>query len=225
MPTRHFHILSALFVTTLIVSNIIAGKVAAFGSLFLPAAVIVFPVSYILSDVLTEVYGYAAMRRVIWLGFACNLVAVAVMSIAVALPSAPFYEGQSAFAATLGTTPRILAASFVAYLVGEFANAYVLAKLKIRTQGKYLWLRTIGSTVIGEGLDSLLFISLAFWGVFPKGQLPTLILTQWLFKVAFETLATPLTYAIVGYLKGTDHTDHYDIGTNFSPIALIQQPQ
>ncbi len=218
--SRNFQVLSGLFIMTLLVSNIIAGKIAAFGGLFLPAAVIVFPVSYILSDVLTEVYGYAAMRRVIWLGFVCNLIAVVIIAIAISLPSAPFYDGQSAFAAVLSAIPRILGASFVAYLAGEFANAYILAKMKIKTKGKYLWMRTIGSTIVGEGLDSLLFISIAFWGVLPASQLPTVILTQWLFKVAFETIATPLTYVVVGYLKRADQMDHYDIDTNFSPLSF-----
>ena len=225
-PTRfsgRFVILAGLFVTCLIVANIIAVKILAlpFG-LFVPAGVVVFPLSYLFGDVLTEVYGYAAARRVIWLGFACNLVAVAAIALAGALPAAPFWTHQTAYASILGFTPVLLLASFCAYVVGEFLNSFVLAKLKIATNGRWLWTRTIGSTLVGEGADTLIFITIAFGltGIFTPGQVLTAILVQWAFKVLYEVVATPLTYAIVTYLKRTERLDVYDVGTNFSPIAI-----
>ena len=212
MPTieRHstwFVILVALFVTSLIVANIIAVKLVLVAGLLLPAGVIVFPVSYILGDVLTEVYGYAQARRVIWLGFLCNLLAVAVIAVAGLLPAAPFWDGQEAFERILGATPRLLAASFVAYLIGELTNAYVLVRLKLATNGRFLWMRTIGSTLVGQGLDSAVFIVLAFAGVLPPAAILAAILTQWLVKSAYEALATPLTYAAVGFLKRVEDRD------------------
>ncbi len=218
-----FVILAGLFVTCLIVANIIAVKILAlpFG-LFVPAGVVVFPLSYLFGDVLTEVYGYAAARRVIWLGFACNLVAVAAIALAGALPPAPFWPGQSAYVSILGFTPVLLAASFCAYVVGEFLNSFVLAKLKIATKGRWLWTRTIGSTLVGEGADTLIFITIAFGltGIFAPGQVLTAILVQWTFKVLYEVVATPLTYAMVTYLKRAEGLDVYDVGTNFSPIVV-----
>jgi queuosine precursor transporter len=215
---NRFHIVSSLFIATLLVSNIIAVKIADIGGLFLPAAVLVFPVTYVLCDVLTEVYGFAATRRVIWMGFACNLLAALVIQLSIWLPAAPFYEASDAYASILGSTPRILTASFVAYLIGSFTNAVILAKLKVKTNGKHLWLRTISSTIIGEGLDSAIFISLAFWGIFEPAQVGMLILTQWLFKLAFEVVLTPVTYSVTGYLKRADKIDHFDRNTRFSPF-------
>ena len=221
MPqSKFFQLISALFVTCLIISNIIAVKIGAFGSYFLPVAVILFPITYIIGDVLTEVYGYAAARRAIWTGFFCNLLAVVAIWIAIKIPAAPFFINNQAFTDILGFTPRLLAASFVAYLIGQFANSTVLAKLKVRTQGKYLWMRTIGSTIVGEGLDSLVFISLAFYGVMPNAVIGPLILTKWAFKTLFEFVATPVTYAVVGYLKKTEQIDVYDRDTKFNPIKM-----
>lgn len=221
MPQSKFYqFISALFVTCLIISNIIAVKIGAFGSYFLPVAVILFPITYIIGDVLTEVYGYAAARRAIWTGFACNLVAVVAIWVSIQIPSAPFFPNQKAFTDILGFTPRLLVASFFAYLVGQFVNSYVLAKLKIKTNGKYLWVRTIGSTIVGEGLDSLIFISLAFYGVMPNSVMGTLIVTQWIFKILFEIAATPLTYVVVGYLKKTEQMDVYDRAINFNPVKF-----
>jgi uncharacterized integral membrane protein (TIGR00697 family) len=218
--SSRFVSLVALFVATLIASNIIAVKVVAIGSLILPAAIILFPVAYILGDVLTEVYGYAAARRVIWLGFLCNLLVVVEIWIAGLLPAAVFWEHQDAWTAVLGAAPRILLASFLAYLVGEFANAFVLAKLKVATAGRHLWLRTIGSTLVGQGLDSAVFITLAFAGILPAGALLTAIVTQWLVKTAYEAAATPATYAVVGWLKRAEGIDTLDRDTNFNPLAL-----
>ncbi|MEK6575420.1 MAG: queuosine precursor transporter [Chloroflexota bacterium] len=226
---RYYTAVTAIFVTCLIISNIIAVKIAAFGSLFLPAAVIIFPISYIFGDVLTEVYGYARARQTIWIGFGCNLLAVVAIWIGGALPTAPFWTAnaydapaaaQQAYEAILGFTPRLLAASFVAYLVGEFLNSFVLAKFKIATSGKHLWLRTISSTLVGQLADSCIFIIAAFAGILPNAALGQLVLTQWLFKSAYEALATPLTYVVVNFLKRAENEDYYDRDTNFNPIAL-----
>ncbi len=218
--SRRFVLLVALFVTCLIAANITAVKLIAVFGLLLPAAIVIFPISYILGDVLTEVYGYRQARRVIWLGFVCNLVVVATIWIGGVLPAAEFWDGQAAYERILGLAPRILLASFLAYLVGEFANAYVLAKMKIATQGRWLWARTIGSTLVGQGLDSLIFITLAFAGTIPTEALLGAVVTQWLVKSAYEALATPVTYAVVGHLKRSDGLDVYDRDTSFNPLAL-----
>ncbi|MBI4770375.1 MAG: queuosine precursor transporter [Chloroflexi bacterium] len=226
---RWFPTVTAVFVTTLVISNIIAVKLALIGGLALPAAVILFPVAYIFGDILTEVYGYARARQVIWTGFACNLLAVVAIWIAGRLPAAPFWTAalydspaaaQQAYDAILGFTPRLLLASFCAYLVGEFLNSYVLARLKVSTGGRYLWVRTIASTLVGEGVDSALFILLAFAGIFPTAALSQAILSQWLVKSAYEALATPLTYLAVNWLKRQEGLDVFDRETNFSPVAL-----
>jgi uncharacterized integral membrane protein (TIGR00697 family) len=215
-------VLSALFVTVLLTSNLIAVKLVAFGSWILPAAVIVFPLSYLFGDVLTEVYGYAVARRVIWLGFACNLVFVLVISLAGALPGAPFWQAsdQAAYNRILGFTPRLLAASFVAYLAGEFLNSFVMARLKILTSGRRLWTRTISSTVLGQALDSAIFITGAFVGILPASLLLRTIVTQWAFKSLYEIVATPLTYAVVGFLKRAERQDPFDVKTDFNPFTL-----
>ena len=226
---RWYNLITAIFVTTLIVSNIIAVKIVQIGPFYLPAAVILFPIAYIFGDVLTEVYGYARARQVIWTGFFCNLLAVIAIWIAGRLPGAPFWnlsvygsvtDAQQAYQAILGFTPRLLLASFLAYLVGEFLNSFVLAKLKVKTAGRFLWLRTISSTIVGQGADSLVFISVAFWGILPPGSLSTAILSQWLFKVIFEVVATPFTYWIVNTLKRSENEDYYDRETDFNPMAF-----
>ena len=212
----------ALFVTTLITANIMAVKLIEVAGLVLPAAIVIFPISYILGDVLTEVWGYRRARRVIWLGFTCNLLAVAAIALGGALPAAGFWDGQAAYDSILGAAPRILAASFLAYLVGEFANAYVLARMKVATKGRWLWSRTIGSTVIGQGLDSAVFMTVAFAGVIPPEALLGAVVTQWLVKTAYEALATPLTYAAVGFLKRREGVDVYDTETRFNPLSLME---
>lgn len=218
-------VLSALFVTVLLTSNLIAVKLVAFGPLTLPAAVIVFPLSYLFGDVLTEVYGYAVTRRVIWLGFACNAIFVLFILAAGALPGAAGAwdpAAQSAFDRILGFTPRLLVASFIAYVAGEFVNSFVMARLKIATQGRWLWTRTIGSTLIGQGLDSAIFIIGAFASVLPGSILLRTILYQWGFKTAYEIVATPLTYAVVTFLKRHEGQDPFDIGTDFNPFRLAR---
>jgi uncharacterized integral membrane protein (TIGR00697 family) len=225
---RWLPFITALFVTTLIISNIIAVKLVNLAAFFVPAAVILFPIAYIFGDVLTEVYGYARARQVIWTGFFCNLLAVAAIWIGGLLPSVPFWSAgnfntpqgaQQAYQAILGFTPRLLLASFIAYLIGEFLNSFVLAKLKLKTAGRFLWIRTIGSTLIGQGADSAVFITVAFAGIIPTGGLVQAILSQWFLKTAYETVATPLTYVIVNALKRAENEDYFDRETDFNPFA------
>jgi hypothetical protein len=188
--------------------------------LILPAAIIIFPISYIVGDVLTEVYGFQHARRAIWLGFFCNLVAVLALSVGQALPAASFWDGQESYERILGYAPRLLTASFLAYLVGEFVNSAILARMKIATKGRYLWARTIGSTLAGQALDSAIFITLAFAWTMSGADLVETIITQWLVKSAYEAAATPLTYAVVGFLKRKEGLDVYDRRTRFSPFSL-----
>jgi queuosine precursor transporter len=217
-----FVVVASLFVTCLLTANIIAVKLIVLFGFLVPAGVIIFPLSYLFGDVLTEVYGYGAARRVIWLGFACNMLAVIAIFLAGLAPAAPFWTSQAAYESILGFTPRLLLASFTAYLVGEFTNSFVLARMKIATKGRWLWTRTIGSTLLGEGLDTLIFISIAFWGIIPANLLLQAILTQWIFKVVYEVVATPFTYLVVGFLKRRENLDAYDDRTNFSPILFRQ---
>lgn len=211
-------VVTAVFITCLITANVIAIKIISLGPFVVPAALFVFPVSYIFGDILTEVYGYRWARRVIWLGFICNLIFVLFVGLGQILPSASFWNLQEAYETILGYTPRLLAASFCGYLVGEFTNSLILAKMKILTKGRWLWTRTIGSTIVGEGLDTAIFISLAFIGT--PLFVPVMILYHWLAKTAIEVLATPLTYAIVGILKKKESADSYDYETNFNPFAI-----
>ena len=215
-----FIVVVALFVTCLITANIIAVKLISIFGLVLPAAIIIFPISYVLGDVLTEVYGYRQARRVIWLGFFCNLILVVGILLGQILPAASFWDGQSAYERILGYAPRILVASFLAYLVGEFSNSFVLAKMKIATNGRWLWTRTIGSTLVGQGLDSLVFITLAFVGTLPLTALVSAILTQWLAKSIYEAAVTPVTYKIVNFLKRHEDLDVYDYDTQFNPLLI-----
>lgn len=216
--SHRFVVIAAIFVTCLVTANIIAVKVISLGSVVLPAAIIVFPLSYIFGDILTEVYGYRWARRVIWLGFLCNLIFVIFARIGQAIPPASFWGGQEAYESILGPTWQILVASFVGYLVGEFANSFVLAKMKILTRGRWLWTRTIGSTIVGEGLDTAIFITLAYIGT--TSFVPIMILYHWLIKTGYEVAATPLTYAVVNYLKKKEAVDTYDHKTNFNPFLI-----
>lgn len=220
--SAYFVVIAALFTTSLLTANVIAVKLISVLGFVLPAGTIVFPLSYIFGDVLTEVYGYRQARMVIWLGFVCNAVMVAVIWVALILPAASFWAGQTAYERILGYTPRLLAASFVAYLVGEFANSFVLAKMKIATEGRFLWMRTIGSTVIGEGLDSFVFMLLAFVGTIPAAGIVSAILTQWIVKSAYEAAVTPVTYKIINYLKRREGVDVYDRETRFNPFLVME---
>jgi len=215
-----FVLLVGVFITCLITANIIAVKLVNIFGLIVPAAVVIFPISYIVGDVLTEVYGYSTARKVIWLGFLCNLIAVVSILIGQTLQGAAFWDAQPAYERILGYSPRLLIASFIAYLIGEFANSYILAKMKVMTNGRWLWTRTIGSTIVGEGLDSLVFITIAFAGT-PQGVgLPGIIVTQWLFKVAYEAIATPLTYVVIDFFKKKEGLDTFDRNTSFNPMML-----
>jgi uncharacterized integral membrane protein (TIGR00697 family) len=213
-----FVTVAAFFVTALVVSNIIAVKLVEISGQVFPAGLVIFPLSYLLGDVLTEVYGFRAARAVIWLGFACNLVALGAIQAAIHLPAAGFWPNQEAYDTTLGTTWRIFLASLAAYLVGEFANATVLARMKVATRGRWLWSRTIGSTIVGEGLDSLIFVTIAFAGT--GAGLLNPIVTTWLIKVGYEAAATPLTYAIVDFLKRRERVDVYDTETRLTPLPI-----
>lgn len=217
---RYYDVAVALFVASLLTANIISVKLVQFGPLILPAGVVIFPVSYILGDILTEVYGFRWARRAIWLGFLGNLVAVAAIWMAGVLPAPAFWQNQPAYDTILGFTPRLLLASFAAYLVGEFANSTVLAKMKVWTQGRYLWSRTIGSTVVGQGLDSLVFVLIAFGGLMVPAAVLTTILSQWLFKSLYEVVATPLTYFVVNRLKAAEGVDAFDIDTSLNPFSF-----
>ena len=217
-----FVITVALFVTCLITANITAVKLVNLFGRPLPAAILIFPLSYIIGDVLTEVYGYRQARRVIWLGFFCNFITVVAIWLGQLLPAASFWDGQEAYERILGYAPRLLLASFLAYLMGEFANSFVLAKMKIATSGRWLWLRTIASTLVGQGLDSLVFITLAFVGTVPLTVLLLTIVSQWLAKSIYEAAATPLTYAVVNFLKRKEGLDVYDHDTTFNPLLILK---
>lgn len=218
-PYRFLTPITALFVTVLLVSNIASSKLTGFWGLTLDAGTILFPLLYIFGDVLTEVYGYAASRRVIWTGFACVTLASLVFMVVEYLPPAADWPNQPAYEAILGLTPRIVLASLCAYVVGEFANSYVLAKMKVVMAGRHLWMRTIGSTLVGELLDSFLFVSIAFAGIYPAALLIALVWSNYVFKVAVEVVFTPVTYKLVAFLKQTERVDFYDKVTRFTPLA------
>jgi uncharacterized integral membrane protein (TIGR00697 family) len=224
---RYFEFVMAAFVTVLICSNLIGpAKIAQvempWGPLVFGAGVLFFPVSYVFGDILTEVYGYARARRVIWAGFAGLAFASFMAAVVVALPPASFWPHQAAYEVAFGSTWRIVAASIFAYFCGEFVNSYVLAKMKILTAGKWLWTRTIGSTIAGEAVDSALFYPLAFYGsgIIPDDKLPLVMLSQFVAKVAVEVVLTPVTYKVVGWLKRAENEDYYDRKTDFNPFTL-----
>ncbi|MBV9762914.1 MAG: queuosine precursor transporter [Acidobacteriaceae bacterium] len=208
-----------LFVVILLVSNIVAAKFFAIGPLRVSAAQILFPITYIFGDIFTEVYGYSASRRAIWYGFFASFILVAITFIAVQIPPAPEYTDQSAFAAIFKPVGRIVVASLLAYWCGEFANSFTLARLKLVTRGKYLWTRTIGSTVVGQAVDTTVVMFAAFYGTRPVGVIIRLIVAGYIIKVVYETLMTPVTYAIVNLLKRTEGVDYFDYETNFNPFA------
>jgi uncharacterized integral membrane protein (TIGR00697 family) len=216
-------VVTAVFITCLITANIIAVKMISIGPFTLFAAIFIFPISYIFGDILTEVYGYRMARRVIWLGFICNLIFVLFAWIGQVLPAAADWHDQAAYESILGSTWRILAASFCGYLVGEFSNSYVLSRMKIMTKGRWLWSRTIGSTIIGEGLDTVVFTVIATAGT--TFFMPSLMLSQWLGKVIIETVFTPATYVIVSWLKRKEGIDTYDYRTRYNPFTILEKEQ
>lgn len=217
---RYFDVVASLFVAISLISIVAAGKLFSMGPFTFTAAIILFPIQYIAGDILTEVYGYARARRVIWLGFMANIMLSLTLGIAIILPPADGWPLQEAFAAIHKQVPRLVVASLLAYVCGEFFNSLVMAKMKLLTKGKHLWTRTIGSTVVGQGVDSVIFVVVAFWGVLPGNVLFTMIWSAYLFKVLYEIVATPMTYYVVGKLKRLEHVDYYDRDTKFTPFSF-----
>ena len=225
---RYYEFVMAAFVTVLICANLIGPakisqvELPLFGTLIFGAGVLFFPISYVFGDILTEVYGYARARRVIWAGFAGLAFASFMAYVVVALPPAPFWKNQEAYEIAFGTAWRVVGASMIAYFCGEFVNSFVLAKMKIATAGKWLWTRTVGSTIAGEAVDSALFYPLAFYGsgIIPDDKLIPVMLFQFVAKVAVEVAFTPLTYKVVAALKRAEQEDYYDRNTDFSPFSL-----
>jgi uncharacterized integral membrane protein (TIGR00697 family) len=218
---RYYDLVMASFVTVLLCANLIgASKVARLGPFTFGAGVLFFPLSYVFGDVLTEVYGYARARKVVWAGFAAQAFASVMSYVVLAFPPARGWPHQEALQTVFGNTPRIVLASLIAYFCGEFTNSYVLAKLKVRTEGRYLWVRTIGSTIAGEGVDSLIFYPLAFLGVWSDDLVLTVLATNYCFKVAWEAVITPVTYRVVAFLKRAEKEDYFDRDTDFTPFAL-----
>lgn len=216
---KYLGIISVFFVSVLLISNVASSKIVDLRWFTFDGGTLLFPLSYIFGDILTEVYGYKKSRGVIWLGFFMALLMSMVFIIVGKLPSASGWNNQAAYDAILGLTPRIVCASLIAYFFGEFSNSFILAKMKILTKGKWLWTRTIGSTLVGELVDSILFILIAFSGILPNSLLLTLIISNYIFKTAVEILFTPITYKIVKFLKKREGGDYYDTNTNFNPFS------
>jgi hypothetical protein len=216
---RYYDLCVIVFVVVLIISNLVGAKMVAVGPFLISGAQLLFPITYIFGDIFTEVYGYAGSRRAIWLGFFGSALMALMGLVVVALPPAPDFKHQAAFETVFGFVPRMVAASLAAYWAGEFANSYVMAKMKVLTQGKALWMRTIGSTAVGQLVDSIILMTLAFGGRESWGTIGNLILSGYLGKVAYEALMTPFTYLTVNSLKRVEGVDVYDVGTNFSPFA------
>jgi uncharacterized integral membrane protein (TIGR00697 family) len=223
-PFRHLDTLTGFFVAVLLISNVASTKILDFGWFTFDGGTLLFPLSYIFGDILTEVYGFSRSRKVIWLGFAGAALMSATLALVSSLPPAQGWHHQEAFEAILGTTPRIVAGSLAAYWSGEFLNSYVLAKLKVLTKGKWLWTRTIGSTLAGEALDTAVFAVIAFAGVLETPLLVTLIVSNYVFKCGVEIVFTPATYAVVRWLKNVEGTDWYDRGTDFNPFSFADPP-
>ena len=217
---RYFDLIMALFVAVLLISNVASSKILKLGPFTFDGGTILFPISYIFGDILTEVYGYRRSRRVIWAGFACAGLMAGVFALVGTLPPAEGWDNQAAYEAILGTTPRIVLGSLIAYFAGEFSNSYTLAKMKILTQGRWLWTRTIGSTLVGEGVDTVLFVTIAFAGTLPWPLFMSIITSNYIFKVGLEAAMTPATYRITNFLKHAENQDVYDTDTDFNPFRL-----
>jgi uncharacterized integral membrane protein (TIGR00697 family) len=226
---KYYDFIMAAFVCVLLCSNLIGAAKAAqvnlpwLGPVTFGAGVLFFPISYIFGDILTEVYGYGKDRRVVWAGFGALLFASVMSWVVLSLPAAADdfnRDYQSHLSAVFGNTPRIMAASVLAFWCGSFSNSYVLAKMKLLTEGKWLWSRTIGSTLVGEAVDSGLFYVLAFYGIWPTGQVIAVAVAQYILKTSWEVVMTPVTYKVVAFLKAKEHEDHYDRHTHFTPFKL-----
>jgi uncharacterized integral membrane protein (TIGR00697 family) len=219
-PFKYYDLFGMLSVCVLMISNITAQKMVQIGPFTLSAAILIFPITYIVGDIMTEVYGYARARRVTWASIAGVTLMAVMFQMMNAMPHIPEWQNQEAFEKVLGATPRIVFASVMAIFLGEMVNAYIMAKMKIITQGKYLWMRTIGSTFAGQGVDSVVFFTLAFWGVLPTNVIISALLTGWFIKTAYEAAMTPVTYIVVNKLKKIEEIDFYDTHTNFTPFSL-----
>ncbi len=223
---KYYDFVMVTFVTLLLCSNLIGpAKIAAFdlpifGSVTFGAGILFFPLSYVFGDVLTEVYGYARSRRVVWAGFGAIVFSAFMSFVVVSLPPAPGFTGQASLEAVFGNTPRIVFAALLAYSCGEFSNSFVLAKMKVLTKGRFLWARTIGSTVVGEATDSIIFYPLAFWGVWPNDLVIKVMLANYVLKCAWEVIMTPVTYKLVAFLKKHENEDFFDTNTDFSPFNI-----
>lgn len=223
---RYLDLLTTAFVVVLLVSNLVAQKVCAFGPVFgigpfyTSGAILLFPVTYIFGDIFTEVYGFGASRRAIWIGFFGTALLYVLSAAVIALPGAPGWKNQQAFATVFGFIPRMLAASLASYWAGEFANSYTMAKLKLLTRGEKLWTRTVGSTIVGQAVDTILVITLTFGGIYSTGTLVKIIWQGYLAKVAYEVIATPATYAVIRWLKRAEHSDPFDRGISFNPFRF-----
>lgn len=218
--TKVYAILGMIFVASLLISNVAAQKLFVFGSFTFTCGIILFPVTYIFGDVLTEVYGYGGARLVIWTGLVCNILMVIVFGASIALPAAPGWPFQDAFAQTLEMVPRVVAGSLLAYLFGEFVNSYVMSRIKILTNGKHLWLRTISSTIAGQAIDTIIFAFISFYGVLSNEVILRAVISGYIFKVLYEVIATPITYIVVGAIKRYDGFDKYDTKTNYNPFRI-----
>ncbi len=215
-----FLLITCAFVTCLLLTNIVAGRLIQFGSFTLTGDLFFFPVTYIFGDVLTEVYGFKRARITIWTGFTANLFMAVMFMIIIALPYPDFWTDHGSYKTVLGFTPRIVAASLIAYFAGEFSNSMILSRMKVLTKGRWLWARTIGSTLVGEGLDTMVFMLIAFYGVFPTPVFLSMVMVQYFWKVGYEIAATPLTYWIVSVLKRKEGVDRFDRGISYNPFKL-----
>ncbi|MCX6137948.1 MAG: queuosine precursor transporter [Ignavibacteriales bacterium] len=216
---KHLDTITGLFVAVLLISNVASSKIVQLSLFTFDGGTILFPLSYIFGDVLTEVYGYRRSRKVIWIGFGSALLMSIIFMVVGAMPPAQGWINQDAYDKILGLTPRIVAASLIAFFSGEFSNSYTLAKLKIWTKGRHLWMRTIGSTVVGEFVDTALFVMIAFWGMLPTATLTAVIISNYVFKTGVEAILTPVTYRVVAWLKKEEAEDYYDHGTDFNPFS------
>lgn len=218
--SKYFLYIAVIFVAVLMVANTVATKIIQIGPFNFAGGIFIFPISYIFGDVLTEVYGYRASRKIIWCGFIALIFMALAYWFVELLPAAPFWPGQEAYVSILGAVPRIVIGSIVAYFAGEFSNSYVLSRMKVLMNGRHLWMRTIGSTIVGEGVDSVIFVLISFYGILPNSALLVLIISSYVTKVLYEVAATPITYFVVNKLKKAEGLDVYDKGINYSPFVL-----
>jgi uncharacterized integral membrane protein (TIGR00697 family) len=217
---KYYDLIMVSFVAVLLISNVASSKIVELGPFTFDGGTLLFPISYIFGDILTEVYGYRRSRRVIWAGFGSAALMAGVLALVGALPPAEGWPYQEAYEAILGITPRIVLGSLIAYFAGEFSNSYTLARMKVLTQGRWLWTRTIGSTLVGEGVDTVLFVTIAFAGTLPWSLFWSIVISNYVFKVGLEVVMTPVTYRVTNHLKQTENEDVYDVDTDFNPFKI-----